>query len=31
VPAFVATYGTEELQELEGAAVLLEAIESRTT
>jgi hypothetical protein len=27
VPAFVATYGTEELQELECAAVLLEAIE----
>jgi len=27
VPAFVATYGTEELQELEGAAELLEAIE----
>ena len=26
-PAFVATYGTEELQELEGASVLLEAIE----
>jgi hypothetical protein len=29
VPAFVATYGTEELQELEGAAVLLEAIEEQ--
>jgi hypothetical protein len=28
-PAFVATYGTEELQELEGAAVLLEAIEEQ--
>jgi hypothetical protein len=27
VPAFVATYGSDELQELEGAAVLLEAIE----
>ena len=27
VPAFVATYGSEELQELECAAVLLEAIE----
>jgi hypothetical protein len=27
VPAFVATYGAEELQELEVAAVLLEAIE----
>jgi hypothetical protein len=27
VPAFVATYGTEELQELEVAAELLEAIE----
>ncbi|MFZ2057940.1 MAG: hypothetical protein WAV54_11105 [Acidimicrobiales bacterium] len=27
VPAFVATSGSEELQELEGAAVLLEAIE----
>ena len=29
VPALVATYGTEELQELEGAAVLLEAIEEQ--
>ena len=29
VPAFVATYGSEELQELEGAAVLLEAIEEQ--
>src|ERR1035441_3983680 len=29
VPAFVATYGTDELQELEGAAVLLEAIEEQ--
>ena len=29
VPAFVATYGTEELQELEGAAMLLEAIEEQ--
>ena len=29
VPAFVATYGTEELQELECAAVLLEAIEEQ--
>jgi hypothetical protein len=28
-PAFVATYGTEELQELEGASVLLEAIEEQ--
>jgi hypothetical protein len=28
-PAFVATYGTEELQELEGAAVFLEAIEEQ--
>ena len=28
-PAFVATYGTDELQELEGAAVLLEAIEEQ--
>ena len=28
-PAFVATYGTEELQELECAAVLLEAIEEQ--
>ena len=27
MPAFVATYGAEELQELEVAAVLLEAIE----
>jgi hypothetical protein len=27
VPAFVATYGSDELQELECAAVLLEAIE----
>jgi hypothetical protein len=27
VPAFVATYGPDELQELEGAAELLEAIE----
>ena len=27
VPAFVATYGSEELQELEAAAELLEAIE----
>ena len=29
VPAFVATYGSEELQELEVAAVLLEAIEEQ--
>jgi hypothetical protein len=29
VPAFVATYGSEELQELEGATVLLEAIEEQ--
>jgi hypothetical protein len=29
VPAFVATYGTEELQELEGASVFLEAIEEQ--
>jgi hypothetical protein len=29
VPAFVAAYGTEELQELEGVAVLLEAIEEQ--
>jgi hypothetical protein len=29
VPAFVATYGSDELQELEGAAVLLEAIEEQ--
>jgi hypothetical protein len=29
VPAFVATYGTEELQELEVAAELLEAIEEQ--
>ncbi len=29
VPAFVATQGAEELQELEGAAVLLEAIEEK--
>ena len=29
VPAFVATYGSEELQELEGASVLLEAIEEQ--
>jgi hypothetical protein len=29
VPAFVATYGTEELQELEGAAKFLEAIEEQ--
>ena len=28
-PAFVATYGPDELQELEGAAVLLEAIEEQ--
>jgi hypothetical protein len=28
-PAFVATYGSDELQELEGAAVLLEAIEEQ--
>jgi hypothetical protein len=28
-PTFVATYGTEELQELEGASVLLEAIEEQ--
>ena len=28
-PAFVATYGSEELQELECAAVLLEAIEEQ--
>ena len=28
-PAFVATYGSEELQELEGASVLLEAIEEQ--
>ena len=28
-PAFVATYGTEEQQELEGAAVFLEAIEEQ--
>ena len=27
VPAFVATYGTEELQQLEGASEFLEAIE----
>ena len=27
VPAFVATYGSDELQELEGAAVFLRAIE----
>jgi hypothetical protein len=27
VPAFVATYGTEELQDLEGATVFLGAIE----
>ncbi|MFZ2057931.1 MAG: hypothetical protein WAV54_11060 [Acidimicrobiales bacterium] len=29
VPAFVATYGSEELQELEGASVFLEAIEEQ--
>ena len=29
VPAFVATYGSEELQELEGGTVLLEAIEEQ--
>ena len=28
-PAFVATYGTEELQELEGASEFLEAIEEQ--
>jgi hypothetical protein len=28
-PAFVATYGTEQLQELEGASVFLEAIEEQ--
>ena len=29
VPAFVVPYGSEELQELEGASVLLEAIEEQ--
>ena len=29
VPAFVATYGSDELQKLEAAAVLLEAIEEQ--
>jgi len=29
VPAFVATYGSEELKELEGAAVFLQAVEEQ--